>query len=608
MSTALDAMAEGWFSAWAPLDRRPASQWAAEYVVMPGGAFGDRFDPKRTPWNVYPVDLAGGFLVRTFTHVKPVQSGGSLAGECALCAWIGRGRGGDIQYNWSDNEAADKRWDKRIEKILRATPPVSRLFPSDRNKVKRGSVIFDRFNLTVQGVFTEDNLDSDSIRYQINEEVHSWEPGRLEKAYNRTTAFLDSCVRFNISNASKVGDQLHQAFLAGTQQYWEVRCPGCGLYHAMHAAKHKDGRPGGLRYDSAGCKREDGSYDYNKLAGTIFYEFDCCGFRLPDDRKQREALSQTGRYSDPQNTGAPLTNRSTTLEAVAVHYIPWLELIHQKHSALRALRLGDPTLWWQYVAERECHFYDPDEDRPIVGAIILNAMLKKNRDGLPNRIARFAGLDYQRGKLAAGEAAHWWAVIRDVDAQGNSLLVWEGKCLTDEDMADVLRRHEVHPACVAADSGHDAVHVYSMCMKYGWNAIKGAGEASFAHSDGSRRIFSLEKPLYEHMGLPPTRENLKTEPFFFQYSKSGIRERLHWLRGSKAVRWDVPGDVSEAYRSHMESEEYRERKHPRTGETIGEWVQVKKRNDLFVCECYVALLMDASGIIGQMVEQPKKAA
>jgi hypothetical protein len=529
---------------------------------------------------------------RTLSRCSPE----SLAGECALCAWIARGRGGDIQYNWSDNEAADRRWDKRIEKILRATRPVAALWPADRNKAKRGSVIFDRFNLTCQGVLNEDNLDSDAIKFQINEEVHSWEPGRLEKAYNRTTAFLDSCVRFNISNASKHGDQLHQAFLSGTQQHWEVRCPGCGNFHAMHAQNHKDGKPGGLRYDADGCRRENGAYDYNKLAGTVFYEFDCCGYRLPDDKKAREAVSLTGRYGDPRNPGAPLTNRSTTFEAVAVHYIPFIELIQQKHSALRALKHGDPSLWWQYLAERECRFANRDEDRPIVGQVVLTPKLKKNRDGLPNRVVRFAALDRQAGSIGKGEVPHWWLVIRDFDANANSLLVWEGKLLTDEDAADTIRRHDVLPGCVVADSGDDTTHVYQFCLRHGYNAIKGAGEASFAHPDGGRKIFSFEKPLHAQINLPPTQRDPLKEPAFFHYSKSGIRERLHWLRA--CTNWAVPSDVSDDYKSHMESEELRERKHPRTGETIQEWVQVRKRNDLFVCECYCGLLAEMCGLLG----------
>src|SRR5207245_1234492 len=94
-------------------------------------------------------------------------------------------------------------------------------------EVDFGNVFF-----RMQGAFIPDNLDSDTIPLQINEEVHAWEPGHLKKARNRSTAVWNF-KSGDISNAGKRGDQLDQAFSDGTMQYWQVKCPGCGEYHAM---------------------------------------------------------------------------------------------------------------------------------------------------------------------------------------------------------------------------------------------------------------------------------------------------------------------------------------------------------------------------------------
>ena len=51
-----------------------------------------------------------------------------------------------------------------------------------------------------------------------------------------------------------------------------------------------------------------------------------------------------------------MSERSYTLEAVAIDYIPWLDLIKEKHRALRALKYGDPKPW-----------FDGD-DRVVLGA------------------------------------------------------------------------------------------------------------------------------------------------------------------------------------------------------------------------------------------------
>jgi hypothetical protein len=335
-----------------------------------------------TPWTIPILEWADDGFTRKCTFVKPVQSGGSVAGEIVLCRKIVTSTNGDIQYNWQNDEKADERWKKRIEKILRACKPIADIWPHDRSKVSTGLIIFAHLNLTVQGVFTARNVASDAIRFQINEEVHDtegWLPGRLQQAYNRTTAFWDSLI-LNISNAGEKGDQLHKAFLAGTQQHWEVKCPGCGNYHVMRT-RWDDKRPdlGGLRYDSDGCKLPDGTYDYNKLAGTIRFQMPC-GAVIHDDPSERRALSLSGRYGEPQNPGAHLSERSATLEAVAVDYISWLGLVQEKHKALMALRYGDPKPWNDYLRERECQFWDP-EDRPLVGKVIVNPALKKTATG-----------------------------------------------------------------------------------------------------------------------------------------------------------------------------------------------------------------------------------
>ncbi len=77
-----------------------------------------------------------------------------------------------------------------------------------------------------------------------------------------------------------------------------------------------------------------------------------------------------------------------------------------------------------------------------------------------------------------------------------------------------------------------------------------------------------------------------------------IRDRLAWGQAPQAINWEVPADVSEDYKRHMEAEEQQEFRHAKTNEVFHLWVQVTKRNDLFVCECYLALLAEIAGLIG----------
>lgn len=587
----------------------PPLEFARKFVRLPMSARSERFDDSVTPWTREVIQQLGNPACHRLTFVGPVQSGKSTVGEIALCWWIAAQRNGDIFYNWEDDSKADERWVKRIDRILKACAPVKKIIDGlERHKYVKCMAAFQRLNLTVQGVFNAENLDSDSVRLLINEEIHNWGPGLLDKAYRRKTAFPDY-FSLQISNAGSKGDQLHGAYEEGTRQVWDVKCPGCGKFHSMRTRfDEKAPHLGGLRYDSDGCKSKSGDYNYNRLAPTIRYQFPC-GHTIADDHILRRGMSLAGRYSEPTNPDAPLSICSYTLDAVAVDYIPWLELIMEKHKALKALRYGDPELWYRYLRERECIFTDPN-DRPMTARMVLSMDKRKDRAGMPNRYARFAALDRQQGTTREGELPHWWLVIRDADKDANTLLVYEGKCETDEDAADVIKRHGVIPRCVVCDSGDDTLHVYQFCLRHGYSAIKGGKSNTYAHVDGSHRIYSEKKPLTVdrlamELVFPPLGEDEyhrivyhHDEPMFFFYSKAGIRDRLNNLRSIPGIKWEVPGDVSDDYKLHMDSEEMKDGK-DKHGYPTKEWTQIRTRNDLFVCECYIAMLMDDAELIGQ---------
>ena len=589
-----------WLNAIPPDPIRDPVEWCERFVNLPGSARTTRFDSSITPWLRVPLSCINDGVTRIITFVKPVQTGGSVLGEAGLCYLLANMFGGDFQYNWENNDKAMDRWSKRIEKILRATKPVAARFPDDRHKVQKGMVVFPHCNFTMQGVESEGNLASDSIRFQLNEEVHGWPAGRLQLAYRRTTAFWNSLI-LNISNASNVGDQLHQAYLSGTQEQWLVLCAGCGQHHQMRTRwDEKEPHLGGLRYDSEGCKAADGSYDYNKLAQTIRYQMPC-GHEVPDDVQVRRQMSLGGKWSAPNNPSAHISNRSFNYDAVCVDTINWRELIEEKHRAIRARNADDPTLWKQYLNERECQFYDP-EFKPWKKAVVVTAGLKKNREGLPGRHARYFALDRQLGIAAKGEEPHWWLVIRDYMPNGDSQLIFEGKLHTSNEVIGVLDAHECKRHHGVADSGADTNHVYAFCLKHGINAIKGGQTPTYKHSDGTREIFSEMRPLHMMIeGAPPKFDYLDgqsdlREPMFWEYSAHNIRNLLAYVRDNTS--FGIPEDVSEDYRAHMDAEEKKVKRHHLTGEPTEYWHQGARRNDLFVCECYGAMLFKMSGRMG----------
>lgn len=541
-------------------------------------------------------------------------------GEVIVCFWMATKSHGDIQCNWQNDEQAELIWDVRFEQMLKDCKPVTDRVPQhDNRQAGNWSKCFIKMphaSLVFQGVNTARNVASLSIKYQLNEELHDkqggWKDGRLEQAYGRTTAFWDySCV--NISNAGMEGSDLDATFHEGTMREFEIRCPHCRKFHRMRTKwEPKEEHLGGLRYDGDKYRRDDGSYDYTGIASTLRFQMPCGGEVHHRDIRTRRLMAREGRYSEPHNPGAPPGFESYRLEAVNVPDIDWLELVVQKHGAIKARKFGDAEPWLKYLRERECIFPNED-DFPFYSSLNLSMKTKSERPGLDDRLMRLGAFDYQHGELAKGELPHWWGVIVDVvrfpDGKLHLLVVWEGKCDGDAEMLDVIERHEVIPRAVVCDSGHNATHVYDVCLRSGFHAIKGAPDASFPHKVEDphtgeptivRKIYSHSQPLHLMNNRPPTREHSSLEPLFWRYSKLAIADRYAWLQsgGNGMVKLEIPADVSDDFVAHHSAEELQEFRKKQTNQVERKWVKVRKRNDLLVCMRYITMMLEMAGLIG----------
>lgn len=595
--------------------------WAEANVRLIGSVRSERYDRNITPWTIEPIQRIADDATKIITLVKPVQSGGSRVGLIGLC-WFAKFGHGHIQYNWEKDEKAEAKWENETLPTLEACGALE--WSQERFAAVKCYAKFLRSFIRAQGVFLPENLDSDSIPYQVNEEIHSWKPGHLAKARGRQTAvWFPKAI--DISNAGIEGDQLHQAFEAGTMQEWQVKCPGCGQFHTMRT-RWEDKKPelGGLRYDSDGCKLPSGRFDYNKLERTIRYQMPC-GYPVRDNPTERRALSLSGRYSEPLNEGAHLSHRSYTYDAVSVDFIPWLQLIQEKHQALRALKAGDEIPFQKYVQERECRFYS-HEHRPFQGQIIVNTTIKKNRTGLSNRIVRAWAADKQKGFKHLGELGHYWLVIRDFLENCDSQLVFDGQVATDLDLLGVLDDHTCKRRCGVIDATWDTKHVLEFCYRNGINATIGSSKQEwFTHPDKIKRFYSSPKPIHAELNVPPkchyvvTQEGWQpdiNEPMLWHYNKAGLLSNLMFLRDHRArvlaenkdaepwqyIIWDVPSDASEEYHMQLDSWERKSFNRGRSKEHIEEWQQTRRADHLLMCEGYIATMMDMAVLISTRLD------
>jgi len=625
----------------------PIIQWAEEEVKV-FGVKGERFISANTPWTRYPIELCDQIgSVNSITFVKPVQSGGSVVGEIAACRWIVIGFGA-IQWNWDTDDFALHRWDTRIEQILKACRPVADRWPRQADKAKKCLVVFPNLALHVQGVFNPHSLDSDSIPFQINEEIHKWKPGHLDKAYRRGTACALP-IRLNISNAGDEKDQLHEKFESGTKQYWEVKCPGCGLFHVMRL-QFDERRPdlGGLRYDTEGCKREDGTFNYNKVLPSLRYQMPC-GYLVSNDPAERRRLSDTGRYSEPHNDGATPGDISLTYDAVTCHNIDWLELVKEKHAALRALKAGDIEPYRKFMQERECRFFNSNYT-PFQGQIVISSGIQKRREGIKDRAARFWKADWQQGYKHKSELEHFWLVIKDVDALCNDLLVFEGMVSSENELVAILEEYDAieHGAGVV-DCSKNTKHLLEFCYRNKFNAIMSneSHRGTFLHhEDKVRRFYDEGKVICGQLNVSPVYEPIELEeggyapdprePLIINVNKGGMIANHFFIREHKQrvleaeaeaaknenrrprvvdpgeyIECVIPGDVSEDFKAHYESwvrigkpafgakkGKKEETKKEIVMSGVERFQQIREADHMLICCAGIDMLKDWTGLLG----------
>jgi phage terminase large subunit GpA-like protein len=587
-------------------DRRSTVEWAEqEGFQLPGSLRSSKFRIDIAPWLKLPFEFADDPEVRRLLLVAAVQSSKSTIGEVV----IGRKMAtdpGNMLYSWEDHGKAEELWNDRIERTIRQAKQLRHRLPPKNIKQRRMEIQFtDGFYFRIQGIKATKSRQSKSVRYLINEEVKDWDPGAVTDLRNRVTAAWNS-FELNITPASEDGDEVHTLWKESSQHVLHIRCPECEAMQIPRFRTHT-GKLGGLHFCDpadpdalAKCKdAATGEYNYTAIAEHCYYECEGCGHRMRDTPKERTRIANTGDYISLNPEALP-TDKACSWNALIVPWIPWVGLIREFHNAIRAMRYGDISLYKEFVQKREVQFFKDDMDDFIESDLTLSEGVKKSRDGLgESKQFRFMMVDKQRGSPRKNEAPHYWVVIRDWKP-GASALVWEGKVQTDEELEDLRLDHDVQPFLVAVDSGDGmtTIDVYKMCAKYGYIALKGEDKSGYTHNkDGTKttKRFSPEQTAYA------TGENGEQIPItLILYSKQGIRDALYYLRTAKDFDFQIPEDVSDDYQKHMDSEQLVDWHIPKTGQKVKIWRQVRKRNDLFVCECYQALYADIADIIGML--------
>ncbi len=578
-----------WHHAWQPCAPLPLAGFIERHVELPANyARPGALNLARSRYLLGPIGALEDPAVREVTILKAVQSGGSLLADLWMTHIIRRDPGPFMMNMQTDQDAKDHA-QMRITPMLEGCPLIRDLFPENRHKKLKTQIFFQLMWLLLQGA-NQSNLQSKSVRYLVNDELAHWRvPGLLVDARGRVTAFGWRAKILNISQAGIEGDEMDEAFKAGTQEEWSFKCPKCKFLQAYKWQYEDHTARGGMKWTKDETTCPGGEWDFDALATTIRYECRSCGHGLRDTTPERTQMNDSGEFVT-MNPRAPKDTRSFHWNALAAEDIRWSLLVREWLLAMEDFKRGDIERLKRFIQKRLAESFG-EKFTFLEGTATQNRDYKLG-DAWPAEFTRFLTIDRQQD--------HRWYVCRAWAANGESRLVEAGRCLTDDDARAVQLRLGVADDRTWLDSGFEADEVYELCCIFGWRAMKGTPQKAFRwEGDDKQPVwlpYSRPTRINPTIGYnrqkrndPRTAEFLKRRRFQYallcNWSQPWIADFVQRLKTGRGCYWGVAQDAPKEYDEQLEGEKKLKKRSKKTGREEWTWVKVGRRgNHLLDCE------------------------
>jgi len=332
-----------------------------------------------------------------------------------------------------------------------------------------------------------------------------------------------------------------QEFLKGDQRRYFMPCPSCEKHVIFAWSKSftilkMTGAEAFVVWDKE-SKRQDGTWDLERLRRSARAECPHCGFHIRDGHKTKmiregvwKATNANGRASFRSRHLPSLYAASpeTSFGALAVKFIEARQSLMGLQGFING-ELAEPWESQENATERLELISRPDA--PAMegkGAIMLSS-------------------DFQ----ATGAKLPW--VAREFVVGGHSRLVAFGFCETFLQLRAVQLHLKIEDDLVMIDSGHEATTVYEECLRYGkfapfvnsipewfgWHPCKGREATAFWKDpkSGGRRLFGVVSTPLPHnkFRLP-----------MLEFNGPALKDVLERLRRRETlIRWELVEGIDE---------------------------------------------------------------
>jgi len=604
-----DFVRHAFFSCLRPSTNQPLDEWAEANVRLPHSAVSDRLNLSLTPYLREPIRYASGreelsgTRVDKLTLMAAVQSSKSTLEEAVACFAIAED-GGPLMWNYQSDGDATEAAQQRIWRMFKATKAVKDLLPK---KYRTMMINFPHMPFIIQGAEAKTNLQSKSIRWQLNDETWMWPRGHLDEAFKRCTAYWNRMI-INVSTGAVENDDTDVIFKEADQREWMFTCDKCGRLQKFQIMCRDPvtgyTRDCGLTWDN--IEFPDGSKNIPACARTARYQCSC-GKTWKDSAQSRRDLNKLAKYV-AQNAHPMPGTVSFHYPAMCVEWISWMILVMEWLKANAAMKAGVSTPLREFVQKRLGESWRERATEEVTDLRAGDfAMLESWND----EDRRYMAVDVQ--------GDHFWALCRVVADDGRSRLVWCGKIQGTYD--DVrAKQFELGVAdkrvlidCSYGQGARGPRSVYYQCCMFGWTALAGDHREYFSIIDKRTKKpvrsavsgMSFGDPLSgaKHSdGYDAKKMKLRVCPLF-RWSNPTIKDILENLWRKRGVAWDIPIDVPQEWHDHMRAEIRQVVANKQTGRPEVKYVLVDRKGaHLRDCECMILAAVVKSGVLGADVD------
>lgn len=598
-----DPILAAFHAAWEPPDLRPIVEWAAENIDLPlAYAIPGPFHAEKSRHILKVFEALEDDTRRMVNVLKATQTFGTGIADIWI-PWTLDNCAGPTMSNWHTDQMAGQHAETRLMAVIKNCKRLQRLMPDDRSAKRKQEIIFKNgVPLFIQGP-SEGNLQGKSIRFQHNDEVWQWKPGRHREAMARLTQYkkIGTSKILNISQGGTVKDDWHKLTEDGDMFEWEVACPHCdGFQILCMEARDKD-------------NKKIYRMKWDKDGENIYYECEHCLKHIFDTDAQRAAFNATGRY---RQTRVGRDRETVTFRWTSLIWLPWRDLVKEYRECLAAKKVGALLPLKAFLQKVLAQFWDEKEQIEMKNILIRYAdylpckfppgfnVLAGDRGqvgsaecGVRNEDADREGADQLHGPsgLAPARVLPWadekfrfmtvdcqanflefWVVIRAWGAN-ESRRLWRGRVTSWEAVRQLQLDWNVRSQFVAVDSGYRASEVYRQCCRYvdetgrGWVALKGSPAESFTHTfkdkPSEKRIYSerqfgdpmlglknmdVEKWLagVSPHGLEIYRRGKLKCPLYL-WSNPSVKDITSNLRDGQGLPWLAPASEQRSMEEHI---------------------------------------------------------